>query len=121
MSLPSNQTLAALSADVPWQEVEYKRRQFQRTLETLVADSPKPGLPLAELSEAVGSPVTTYYDSSQLDIGNTLLTEISGHPIVLGSYVAERYRSGHTILESLVPYNLNPSVNHTNISETEDC
>lgn len=120
MALPSNQILTALSADVPWQEVEHKRRQFQRALETLVTDSSNQGLPLVELSEAVGSPVTTYYDPARLDIGNTLLTEIGGHPIVLGSYVAERYRSGHTILESLVSYNLNPSVNHTNIGETED-
>jgi hypothetical protein len=34
--------------------------------------------------------------------------------------VSDRYRSGHAFLESIVPYHLNPGVNHTNIHETED-
>src|SRR5690606_32992741 len=55
-----------------------------------------------------------------LDSGNVLITHINGHPLVLGSVVSSRYRSGHSLIESTVAYNLNPSVNHTNISETED-
>ncbi len=120
MSLPSNDTLVAFSGDVPWQQIEPIRRQFQRALETLAADHANDQLPLDALSEAIGAPVTTYYDSNDLALGNTLVTDINGRKIVLGSAVSARYRSGHTMLESIVPYNLNPSVNHTNIHETED-
>ncbi len=117
MSLPSNDVLTALSANVSWQEIEHIRRQFSRALETL--DTSSDGLSLDTLSEAVGTPVTTYYDAPS-GSGNVLLTEVNGYPLVLGSFVSQRYRSGHTLLESVVPYNLNPSVNHTNIHETED-
>ncbi|MCC6803350.1 MAG: hypothetical protein IT319_10720, partial [Anaerolineae bacterium] len=120
MSLPSNDTLAAFSEAAPWQEVEHIRRQFSRVLETAAADTMHDELPLDMFSEAIGAPVTTYYDAGNLNTGNVLLTEIQGRQLVLGSVVSERYRSGHTLLESIVPYNLNPSVNHTNISETED-
>ncbi len=120
MSLPSNDTLIAFSGDVPWQQIEPIRRQFQRALETLAADHANDQLPLDALSEAIGAPVTTYYDANDLKLGNTLVSEINGRKIVLGSAVSARYRSGHTMLESIVPYNLNPSVNHTNIHETED-
>ena len=120
MPLPSNDALTAYSADVSWQEVENIRRHFTRALETITTTASDDILPLDALSEAVGTPVTTYYDAVQPDTGNVLLTEIKGHPLVLGSYVSKRYRSGHSLLESVVPYNLNPSVNHSNIEETED-
>ncbi|MEP7290973.1 MAG: hypothetical protein ABI835_04275 [Chloroflexota bacterium] len=120
MTLPSNETLNAFSADVPWQKVEQIRRQFTRALETVTADPQSEGLPLDTLSQVIGSPVTTYYDASNQDTGNVLMTEINGHPLVLGSVVSTRYRSGYGLLESTVAYNLNPSVNHSNIRETED-
>jgi hypothetical protein len=120
MSLPSNDALTAFSADAPWQEIERIRRQFTRALELVVADSLQDDLPLDVFSDAVGSLVTTFYDATESNSGNVLLTEIAGRRLVLGSVVSSRYRSGHTLLESVVPYNLNPSVNHTNISETED-
>ncbi len=120
MPLPSNQSLIAFSDDVSWQEVEQIRRQFTRAVETLTAEASGDDLPLAALSEAVGAPVTTFYDPNHPESGNVLLMEIAGHPLVLGSTVSQRYRSGHSLMESIVPYNLNPSVNHTNIVETED-
>ena len=120
MTLPSNDALTAYSADVPWQEVETIRRHFTRALETISTNPSTDSLPLDALSEAVGAPVTTYYDATNLDTGNVLLTEMKGRPLVLGSFVSKRYRSGHSALESVVPYNLNPSVNHSNIKETED-
>lgn len=120
MTLPSNEALATFSVDVPWQKVEQIRRQFTRALETVTAEPAGEGLPLDTLSQVVGSPVTTYYDANNLDSGNVLITHINGHPLVLGSVVSSRYRSGHSLIESTVAYNLNPSVNHTNISETED-
>jgi hypothetical protein len=118
--LPSNDELVALSADVPWQEIERQKRHFNRALDTLVvADGSNP-LPLAELSDIVGTPISTYYDSEKTDAGNVILAETSGHTYVMGAVVSERYRSGQGYLESIVPYNLNPSVNHTNIHETDD-
>ncbi len=120
MVLPSNAALTAFSDNVPWQDIEQKRRLFNRALESLAADPNNHSLPLDVLSEAVGAPVTAIYDPAQPESGNVLVTAINGTPIVLGSVVSERYHSGHTALESIVPYNLNPSVNHTNITETED-
>ena len=120
MPLPSNDALTAYSADVSWQEVETIRRHFTRALETITTSPADDILPLDVLSEAVGTPVTTYYDESNRETGNVLLTEINGRPLVLGSFVSKRYRSGHSMLESVVPYNLNPSVNQSNIEETED-
>ncbi len=120
MVLPSNAALTAFSDNVPWQEIEQQRRHFGRALATLAADPNNHSLPLDVLSEAVGSPVTTTYDPTDPNGGNVLVSVINGTPIVLGSVVSERYHSGHTILESIVPYNLNPSVNHTNITKTED-
>ncbi len=119
-TLPSNETLTAFSADVPWQKVEQIRRQFTRALETVTAAPNGDGLPLDTLSQMIDSPVTMHYDANNQETGNVLLTEINGHPLVLGSVVSARYRSGHSLLESTVPYNLNPSVNHSNIAETED-
>lgn len=120
MKLPSNEDLKAFSADVSWQKVEQIRRSFTRALEMVTADPQTETLPLDTLSQVVGSPVTTYYDANNQDTGNVLITEINGHPLVLGSVVSKRYRSGHSLLESTVAYNLNPSVNHSNIGETED-
>jgi hypothetical protein len=65
-------------------------------------------------------PISTYYDVNNPKGGNVVLAHADGYSYVLGSVVSDRYRSGHSFLESIVPYNLNPSVNHTNIHETED-
>jgi len=121
MRLPSNEELTTYSQEVPWDEVEQKRRQFNRALDSArVGQGVDDHLPLAEFSEAVGSPVTTLYDSGNLNSGNVLITSINGHPVVLASVVSSRYRAGYDFLKSLVPYNLNPSVNHTNIKTTDD-
>lgn len=120
MTLPSNEALNAFSADVSWQKVEQIRRSFQRGLEMVTADSKSDTLPLDTLSQVIGSPVTTYYDASNQNTGNVLMTEVNGRQLVLGSVVSSRYRSGHSLLESTVAYNLNPSVNQSNIRETED-
>jgi hypothetical protein len=120
MSLPSNDALIAFSETFPWQEIERQKRQFNRALEKLVQDSTSNELPLESLSDAIGAPVTTYYDSNNTESGNVILAHGDGRSYVLGSVVSARYRSGHSFLESVVPYNLNPSVNHTNLHETED-
>jgi hypothetical protein len=119
MSLPTNDTLIEFSSAVLWKDIERRKRSFNRALETLTAESGDGPLPLDELSEAVGVPVTTY-DDGGTDDANILLANENGHRYILGSVVSSRYRSGHGFRESIVPYNLNPSVDHTNIEETED-
>lgn len=116
--LPSNDVLLAFSADAPWQEIEQRRQRFNDALKTLAAQGDDDELPLDALSEAVGAPVTAYYDSSEK--GNILLTHHQERPAILGSVVSRRYRSGKSLLKSIVPYHLNPSVNHSNVHETDD-
>lgn len=120
MSLPSNQTLLAFSADVPWAEIEHQKRQFNKALEALVDEHHEGAIPLEMLSDAAGVPLTTTADLNNLDQGNVILAQHNGRLYVMGSLVTRRYRGDHTQIESVVPYNLNPSVNHTNIEETED-
>ncbi|KXK21325.1 MAG: Carboxylate-amine ligase YbdK [Chloroflexi bacterium OLB15] len=120
MSLPSNDTLIEFSSAISWQEIERAKRQFNRALETLATDSQSDQLLLDDLSEATGMPITSYYDPALHDSGNVLLAKQNGHQFILGSVVSARYRSGHGLLECITPYNLNPSVNHLNIQETED-
>lgn len=116
--LPSNEELVAFSEAVPWQALEQKKRQFNRILETLAGQDGQ--LPYDRLSRAVEAPVSAYYDTDDTDGGNVFLGETKGRKYVLGSVVSKRYRSNHGFIESIVPYNLNPSVNHTNIHETDD-
>jgi hypothetical protein len=123
--LPSNEVLVAFSQDAPWQEIERQKRIFNQALETLIANTPDgdspADLPLDALSEQIGAPVRTYYSPEESPNGaNVLLADLNGRSYVLASVVSSRYRGGKKFLESLVRYNLNPSVNHTNIQETED-
>jgi hypothetical protein len=123
MHLPTNETLLAFSEALPWQEVERQKRQFNRALADVAQDagtgSPDE-IPLDALSNAVGAPVTAYYDANDHGRANVLLAQGGGRPFMLGSVVSARYRSGRGLLESIQPYNLNPSVTHLNIHETED-
>lgn len=123
MSLPTNETLLEYSQALPWQEIERQKRQFNRTLAELAQDvetgSPDE-IPLAALSNAIGGPVTAYLDLNDHSRANVLLAEHDAHQFILASAVSARYRSGHGLLSSLHPYNLNPSVSHLNIHETED-
>jgi hypothetical protein len=114
--LPSNETLIAYGNDVPWQDVERKRRQFNSVFTKYTKDK----LDLDGLSHAVGTQVEAICDPDDLASGNVLIARENGHAFVLGSTVSQRYRGDHTFDESIVPYNLNPSVNQTNIHQTED-
>ncbi|MCC6616705.1 MAG: hypothetical protein IT320_24740 [Anaerolineae bacterium] len=118
--LPTNETLLAYSQDASWQEIERQRRQFNQSLADLVEQDQLQTLPLEQFSEAVGQEVTSFYAPHDSDSGNVILTQKNGRDYLLGSVVSKRYRSGYGLMESIVPYNLNPSVNHTNIHETED-
>lgn len=118
--LPSNETLLAYSDAVPWREIEKYRRNFNRVLDELRTDDSLEILPLKTLSDAVGAPVYNYIDTDNPNSANIILTEINGHSFVLGGAVSARYHAGKTFPQSVVSYNLNPSVNHTNIEETDD-
>lgn len=118
--LPSNQELIEYSGAVPWEHIEERKELFNERLAKLAANPTEDELPLDEFSEAIDLPVTTYYDVHQPGRANVLLAEQNGHRFILGSLVSKRYRSGKNPIQSVVPYNMNPSVNHTNIAETDD-
>src|SRR4030095_5175446 len=118
--LPSNETLQEISAAMPWQDIEAQKRKFNQVMKTIAADASAETLPLEQISDAVGVPVTTYYDANDSKGANVVLAHINGHQHVLGAAVSTRYRGQKTLAQSLVPYNFNPSVNHKNIQETDD-
>ncbi|MBC7812281.1 MAG: hypothetical protein H7175_14090, partial [Burkholderiales bacterium] len=121
--LPTNETLIEFSTAVPWREMEQQKRQFNKALaeaQAAIHKTTDDTLDLDQLSQIVGVPVTSLYDLSRTDNANVLLAEVNGKRYVLGSAVSARYRSGKSLLESIGPYNLNPSVNHTNLHETDE-
>ncbi len=119
MSLPTNEVLTGFSHDVPWAEIERQRRAFNRLLETLKTDPTLDTLPLDRIATAVGVPVRLYYDAGS-EGGDAIVAHLNGRDYILGSVISKRYRGDHGYVESIVPYDLNPSVNHTNIAESED-
>ncbi|GAB4529818.1 MAG: hypothetical protein OHK0046_50020 [Anaerolineae bacterium] len=119
-ALPSNETLVAFSSAVPWNTIEEQKRKFTESIEKLVKDGHEGELPLEAIADVLQAPVTTFYDSNESRTGNMILAEVAGYRYILGSYVSQRYRGGKSVAESVVTYNLNPSVNHTNIHETDD-
>ncbi|NDJ62462.1 MAG: hypothetical protein GYB67_15145 [Chloroflexi bacterium] len=118
--LPSNDDLIAYSSVVPWQEIERQKRHFRTLLKQLIADDPHQPLPLDMISQKIGAPVTWHDPDADADSGNVLLAHIDSRHYVLGSMVSSRYRSGKSLLESIGSYNLNPSINHSNLHQTED-
>jgi hypothetical protein len=117
--LPSNDTLLDFSQAVPWQKIEDTKRTFNEAVRTMAGEGHSSALPLDVLSEKLGLPVSLYYPDAPPEQGNVFLAEFNGHRFVLGSMVSARYRSGKTPAQAVVPYNFNPSVNHTNLEQTE--
>ncbi len=117
--LPSNETLIEYSQAVPWQTVEDQKRRFNDAVKDLASSGTNEYLPLEQLSEMIGTEVSLYFDAEPITGANIVLGHINNHKYVLGSMVSNRYRSGKTLAQSIVPYNLNPSVNHTNLQETD--
>lgn len=119
--LPSNQALLEFDAAVPWREIEQQKRQFNQAIRHYSAqpngDEP---IPLESLSDIVGAAVSTFYPQDDLRGANVFLAHVNGKTHVLGTVVSARYRSGKSYRHSIVPYNLNPSVNHTNIDQTDN-
>lgn len=119
-ALPSNQTILEFSAAVPWQEIERQKRKFGEALKALTADKGMTTLPLERLSEAVGVPLSTYFPTEDAQGGNVILAEMNGQRYIFGAAVSARYRGEKTLPQAIVPYNFNPSVNHTNLHETDE-
>jgi hypothetical protein len=120
VSLPSNEALIEFAAAVPWRQIETQKSKFNETLKRIAEKGDDDDYSLEAFSDAIGAPVTTFYDSTQTNGGNVIIAHCDDHQYILGSVVSSRYRSGKSLANSIVPYNLNPSVNHTNIDETED-
>lgn len=118
--LPSNETLLQFSSAIPWQEIEQHKRKFNQAIRELAKDPSNILLPLDKLSEIVGVPVITQFDPADANGANVVLADVNGQKHVLGAAVSARYRGAKTLAQAMVPYNFNPSVNHTNLAETDD-
>ncbi|MCA9883111.1 MAG: hypothetical protein KC708_09080 [Anaerolineae bacterium] len=116
--LPTNETVVAYSQAVDWRTIEEHKRRFNQEIKSLAADTNNKQLPLDELATATGIPLSTVYPEHEH--GNVILGHVGDHTFVLGSFVSERFRFGKTILQAIVPYNFNPSVNHSNLQETDN-
>ena len=118
--LPSNEALETYSNALPWQTIEQQKVQFTAEIRRLIVNKQTDTLPLEHLSNAIGTRVTTYFTDDTAQGAQIILAESQGERYILGSIVSQRYRKGQSLLDSIIPYNLNPSVNHTNIHTTED-
>ncbi len=115
--LPSNETIHAFARQISWRTIEQQKRRFNEKLKHMQQTAEGDDLPLDELSQAAGVALSTYYDSSTK--GNVILAHVGDYQYVIASFVSERYRFGKPLVRAIVPYNFNPSVNETNIEETE--
>jgi len=120
VSLPANEVTEAFSRAVSWEDIEKQKRRFNEHVRALAQTSGEDELPLEALSSVTGIPLRLLYDGSDTAKGNVIIGEIQGQSCVLGSFVSKRYRFGKNVLQSVIPYNLNPAVNHTNINHSHD-
>jgi len=116
--LPSNDELEAYSSAIPWSDIEDQKRRFNQRLKDLASTTTDDSLPLEDLADSAGIPVSTFHQSTES--GNSILGNINGKQYLLASFVSKRYRKDKPLLKSITPYNFNPSVNHTNLSETDN-
>jgi hypothetical protein len=116
--LPSNEDVIAYGKAIPWQDIEQQKRRFIDKLKALMQTAGEDDLLLEDLADATGIPITTLYPDSRA--GNVLIGHVGETQYVLGSCVSKRYRHGKTALQSVIPYNFNPSVNHTNLNESHN-
>ena len=116
--LPTNDDLTAFSQAIPWQDIEQQKRRFNEKINQLAESIIDDTLPLDELSQATGVEVSVLYDEHAK--GNVLLANVNGHQHMLASFVSKDFRYGKPLIQSVKPYNFNPSVNHTNLDETDN-
>ncbi|NOK85988.1 MAG: hypothetical protein GFH27_549395n10 [Chloroflexi bacterium AL-W] len=118
--LPSNDELVAFGKAIHWTEIERQKRIFNQILKDHAATATDDSLPLDAIAAAIGTPVTAHFGMDDPKSANVILTHHGDRSYILGCVVSARYRSGKTLSQSIVPFNFNPSVNHTNIAETDD-
>ena len=116
IGLPTNDELEAYSAVVPWRQIEQVKAAFVHRLNEIAETNSDESLPLEDLARFCGIPLKTIQGSTRL--GNSIVGEINGRRVLLASFVSKRYRS-EPLLKCVVPYNLNPSVNHLNLDEAD--
>ena len=111
--LPHNSALEAFAREVPWQIIEETREHFQEYLNSV--RSKRGSHPLAP--KLVWHLTHPYYEEDeQSPDGNVLLSKGATRPFVLGSILGKRFQQSVWI-DYVKPYNLNPSVIHTNLHE----
>jgi hypothetical protein len=115
--LPPNDAIEAFGQTIDWQLIEQHKKRFNEKLKQLASTAQGDEFPLDELAKATGATLSTLYDSSEH--GNVILAHVGEAIHVMGSFVGKRYRFDKPLLKAIVPYNFNPSVNHTNITQTE--
>lgn len=118
--LPSNEKIVAFGQRIPWSLIEEKKAIFNQTLKEVASQSTDDTFDLDFFSRTLGIPVSTYYSLDDTYSANVILGHYGDSTFILGSVVSGRYRSGKTFSQAIVPYNFNPSVNHTNLEETDD-
>ncbi len=118
--LPSNEKIVAFGQSIPWSLIEEKKAIFNQTLKEVAAQSTDDTFDLDFFSRKLGIPVSAYYGLEDTYSANVILGHYGGNTFILGSVVSGRYRSGKTFSQAIVPYNFNPSVNHSNLEETDD-
>ncbi|RMG80161.1 MAG: hypothetical protein D6712_18500, partial [Chloroflexi bacterium] len=80
--LPSNDALLEFSESAPWREIEQQKRRLNERLKQILKDDPDGPLPVDELSDAAGCPITLFYSDSEH--GNLVLGEVNGRKHLLG-------------------------------------
>ena len=115
-ALPSNEELESFSTAVPWRQIEEVKERFNQRLSELADVATYESLPLEDLSRAADIPITLFHNSTQL--GNSIIGEINGRRLLLASFVSARFRN-QPLLKHVTPFNLNPSVNHTNLDDAD--
>src|SRR5579859_1434413 len=111
--LPDNATLEAFAHDVPWQTVEETREHFQDYLSGLRdkrGSHPMDTKRFWRLSQPLIA------DDEESPDGNVLLSKAGARPFILANILGKRFQQGFW-MDYVKPYNLNPSVIHTNLHE----
>jgi hypothetical protein len=116
--LPTNAEVAAFSDAIPWYLIEQQKRRFVARLKELREQAEGDEILLEDLAAAAEVPLTLKYSGTEP--GNVLLAHVNGRQYIMASFASKRYRGEKTLLKSVVPYNFNPSVNHTNLHETDN-
>ena len=80
--LPTNEELETFSTAVPWRQIEEVKETFNQRLSELSDEATEDSLPIEDLSEAAGIPITVFHNSTQS--GNSIIGEINGTAPFIG-------------------------------------